>query len=119
MSTGPVSPDRVTGNNSTRARAVEWLRGGRRVVLGTLIDCQGSSPFQPGAEILFDDAGRIEGSVTGGCIEAALAQEATEILEGDQPAIRRYGISDESTASVGLMCGGTVSVFLQDRKSVV
>jgi xanthine dehydrogenase accessory factor len=83
-----------------------------------LIDCQGSSPFQPGAEILFDDVGRIEGSVTGGCIEAALAQEASEILAGDQPIMLRYGISDEATASVGLMCGGTVSVFLHELDAI-
>src|SRR3712207_4830170 len=68
--------------------------------------------------MLVDDRGRIEGSVTGGCVEGALYEEATSVLNGAPPRVATYGISDQQAADVGLMCGGTVKVFvheLQDR----
>src|SRR5687768_7168442 len=54
------------------AVALEWLGEGRRVVSATLVESIGSAPLEPGAEMLVDDSGRIEGSVTGGCVEGAL-----------------------------------------------
>src|SRR5205085_9834105 len=63
------------------------------------------------------DDGQVEGSVTGGCVEAALAQEAEVILAGGPPVVRTYGISDDEAAGVGLMCGGTVHVLLREVTS--
>jgi xanthine dehydrogenase accessory factor len=96
--------------------ASEWLAEGRRVVAATLIDRIGSSPLDPGAEMFFDDRGRVEGTVTGGCVESALAEEAGEVFDGGAPRIVSYGVSDGEAASVGLMCGGTVRVFLSELK---
>src|SRR4051812_46114162 len=92
--------------------ALEWLAEGRRVVAATLVETVGSAPLDPGAEMLVDDTGRIEGSVTGGCVEGALVEEASQVLAGGAPRVRRYGISDQQAADVGLMCGGTVHVFV-------
>jgi xanthine dehydrogenase accessory factor len=92
--------------------ALEWLDDGRRVVAATLVETVGSAPLDPGAEMLVDDTGRIEGSVTGGCIEGALVEEAQGVLAGAPPRVATYGISDQQAADVGLMCGGTVRVFV-------
>lgn len=94
--------------------AAKRLREGRRVVGATLVERIGSAPLDPGAQMLIDDRGEIEGSVTGGCVEAALVDEAGKILAGDPPKVVTYGVSDEEAADVGLMCGGTVRVFIQE-----
>jgi xanthine dehydrogenase accessory factor len=94
--------------------ALEWLAEGRRVVAATLVETIGSAPLEPGAEMLVDDTGRIEGSVTGGCVEGALVEEAQSILAGAPPRVATYGISDDQAVGVGLMCGGTVRVFVAE-----
>src|SRR5215204_1257674 len=64
--------------------------------------------------MLIDGRGNIEGSVTGGCVEAALVEEAQRILGGGEAKIVTYGVSDEEALGVGLMCGGTVRVFVHE-----
>jgi xanthine dehydrogenase accessory factor len=97
----------------TAARVTEWLREGRRVAAGTLVAVDGSSPLDVGASVYIDADGTIEGSVTGGCVESAVAQEAMAMLEGDlPPKLVTYGISDELAGTVGLMCGGIVHIFI-------
>src|SRR4051794_29622540 len=97
--------------------ALQWLDEGRRVVAAKLVETIGSAPLDPGAEMLVDDSGRIEGSVTGGCVEGALVEEAMGILAGAPPRVATYGISDEQAVGVGLMCGGTVRVFVHEVRS--
>ena len=94
--------------------ARRWLDEGRRVVAATLVETVGSAPLDPGAQMLVDDSGRIEGSVTGGCVEGALVEEARGILAGAPPRVATYGITDSQAADVGLMCGGTVRVFVHE-----
>lgn len=91
-----------------------WLRERRRVVSATLVEVEGSAPFEAGATMLVDADDAIEGSVTGGCVEAALIEEAHEVFAGGAPRIATYGISDELAGTVGLACGGTVHVLVQE-----
>jgi xanthine dehydrogenase accessory factor len=97
-----------------------WLADGRRVVCALLIDAEGSSPFEAGAFMLIDERGSIEGSVTGGCVEADVVTNALEILGGEgSPRLLRYGVSDELAHTVGLMCGGTVEVLAHELRGGV
>jgi xanthine dehydrogenase accessory factor len=99
----------------TAAAVAEWLREGRRVVAGLLVEVEGSSPLDVGASMYVDDQGGIEGSITGGCVEGAVAAAAMEILEsGGPPQLVTYGISDELAGTVGLMCGGIVHIFIHE-----
>ena len=100
--------------SSSERIAAERLRQGRRVVCATLIERIGSAPLDPGAQMLVDDRGGIEGSVTGGCVEAALVEEANRIFDGGDARVVTYGVSDDEAAEVGLMCGGTVRVFVHE-----
>jgi xanthine dehydrogenase accessory factor len=102
------------GISSRHAVALEWLEQGHRVVAASLIETVGSAPLDPGAEMLVDDSGRIEGSVTGGCVEGALVEVAAEVLAGGPARLVQYGISDSQAADVGLMCGGTVRLFVHE-----
>lgn len=105
MEPGPSEPRRI---------ASRWLAEGVRVVAATLVDRIGSSPLDPGAEMFFSEDGRVEGTVTGGCVESALAEEAAAVFAGGDPRIVSYGVSDDEAAGVGLMCGGTVRVFVHE-----
>jgi xanthine dehydrogenase accessory factor len=97
----------------TAATVTGWLGEGRRVAAGTLVAVDGSSPLDVGASVYVDEHGTIEGSVTGGCVESAVAQEAMEMLaHGTPPKLVTYGISDELAGTVGLMCGGVVHIFI-------
>jgi xanthine dehydrogenase accessory factor len=99
----------------TAATVAAWLREGRRVVAGLLVEVEGSSPLDVGASMYVDDQGGIEGSITGGCVEGAVAAAATEILEtGCPPQLVAYGISDELAGTVGLTCGGIVHIFIHE-----
>ncbi|HWT25246.1 MAG TPA: XdhC family protein [Solirubrobacteraceae bacterium] len=99
----------------TAARVIDWLRNGRRVAAGLLVGIDGSAPLDAGASMYVDAGGTIDGSVTGGCVESAVAQEAMALLAGDGGArLVTYGISDELAGTVGLMCGGTVHIFVHE-----
>jgi xanthine dehydrogenase accessory factor len=97
----------------TAITVTEWLRTGRTVAAGTLVAVEGSAPLNVGASVYIDANGTIEGSVTGGCVESAVAQEALAMLADDRPPrLVTYGISDELAGTVGLMCGGIVHIFI-------
>lgn len=91
-----------------------WLRDGKRVVSALLVSVEGSAPLEPGAMMLISDEGEIEGSITGGCIEAAVVGEAHHVLAGAAARVVTYGISDELAGTVGLTCGGTVHVLVHE-----
>jgi xanthine dehydrogenase accessory factor len=101
----------------TAATVIDWLREGRRVAAGLLASVDGSAPLDVGASVYIDEGGSVEGSITGGCVESAVAQEALEIIEtGGAPKLITYGISDELAGTVGLMCGGIVHVFVHELR---
>lgn len=82
---------------------------GRAVVVRTF----GSAPRPEGAVLLFADDGRIAGSVSGGCVEGAAAEEIQRARETGHARVIRYGISDEQAWDVGLACGGTIDVLVE------
>src|SRR4051812_49836658 len=96
----------------TAAAVAGWLREGRRVVAGLLVEVEGSAPLDVGASMYVDESGGIEGSITGGCVEGAVAAAAMEMIEaGGEPQLVTYGISDELAGAGGPMCGGGVHNF--------
>lgn len=82
---------------------------GRAVVVRTF----GSAPRPEGAVLLVTDDGRIAGSVSGGCVEGAAAEEIGKARQDGHVRVIRYGISDEEAWDVGLACGGTIDVMIQ------
>lgn len=90
-----------------------WRAAGDAVAIATVVDTWGSAPRPPGAKMAVSAKGQIAGSVSGGCVEAAVVEEAGRVLSDGRPRLLRYGVSDESAWSVGLACGGTIEVFVE------
>lgn len=96
---------------------LELLRGDRRVAAALLFAVEGSAPLPPGAVLLVGEDGAIEGSLTGGCVESAVVQEAQALLrDGGAPRTLTYGIADDLAGTVGLTCGGTVHLLLHELR---
>jgi xanthine dehydrogenase accessory factor len=89
-----------------------WTAEGLRVATATLVKTERSAPRQPGAVLAVSERGDVVGSLTGGCVEPELYEEARAVLAGASPCLRTYGIEDEDAFEAGLPCGGTVHVFI-------
>jgi xanthine dehydrogenase accessory factor len=87
----------------------EGVDAGRAVVVRTF----GSAPRPEGAVLLVAADGRLMGSVSGGCVEGAAAEEIERARRTGNARVIRYGISDEEAWDVGLACGGTIDVLVQ------
>jgi xanthine dehydrogenase accessory factor len=95
-----------------RSDLVRWLAEGEQIALATVIQTWGSSPRGVGAKMAIASSGRMAGSVSGGCVEAAVVEAALEVLESRQPRLLRFGVADETAWEVGLACGGELEVFV-------
>ena len=89
-----------------------WTDEGLRAAVAILIGTEGSAPLEPGAAFAVSERGDVAGTVTGGCVEPALYEEAQAILAGAPARRITYGVADEEAFEVGLPCGGTVHVFV-------
>ena len=93
--------------------AADWHRQGRKVALATVVSTWGSSPRQAGSQLVVDDQGHMEGSVSGGCIEGAVVKQALECMDGAPAQLMEFGVSNEQAWEVGLACGGRVEVYVE------
>jgi xanthine dehydrogenase accessory factor len=93
--------------------AQAWTAAGDPVVLATVVRVDGSAPRGEGAKMIVAGSGAIEGSVSGGCVEAAVAEEARLVHEGAPSHIVRYGINRTMMWDVGLACGGAIDVLVE------
>ncbi len=90
-----------------------WLNANRPVALATVVATWGSAPRQAGARMGIADDLRLIGSVSGGCVETAVASEALETLEDGSHRLLEFGVADDTAWDVGLACGGKISVFVE------
>jgi xanthine dehydrogenase accessory factor len=90
-----------------------WQADGARIAVASVVATSQSAPRPPGATLGVHPDGRVQGSVSGGCVEGAVVEVATEVLSTGQPQRVRYGISDDEAFAVGLTCGGTIEVFVR------
>ncbi|MEW6239593.1 MAG: XdhC family protein [Chloroflexota bacterium] len=90
-----------------------WKADGVSIALGTVVQTWGSSPRRIGAKMILASDGRISGSVSGGCVEAAVIEAGLESLKTGQPELLHFGVADETAWDVGLACGGSINVFVK------
>ena len=90
-----------------------WREKGEQVVVATVVATRRSAPRPVGASLAVSGSGKMCGSVSGGCVESDVFENAQEVLESGEPKLLTYGISDDLAWSVGLPCGGEIDVFLE------
>ncbi len=94
--------------------ARDWIQAKQKVVLATVIQTWGSSPRQVGSRMIVNDKGDFSGSVSGGCVEAAVVRESLNLLKGKNNFKKiEFKVSNENAWEVGLACGGEIAIFLE------
>ncbi|MEM7345107.1 MAG: XdhC family protein [Chloroflexota bacterium] len=90
-----------------------WQARGDDIAIATVVNTWGSSPRAPGAKMAVNHQGEMIGSVSGGCVEGAVVEEALGVLKRGQPKLLYYGVADETAWEVGLACGGKIEIFVE------
>ena len=109
--------------NTTRS-ALEWIDAGNKTALATVTQTWGSAPRPTGSQMAVRDDGAFVGSVSGGCVENAVIEEALNAIADGNIRNLEFGVSNEQAWSVGLACGGMIRVHVapiesEERKDVL
>ena len=100
-------------------RVEEWRAKGEPVAVATVLTTAGSTPRPAGAKMAVTARGDVAGSISGGCVDTDVIEHAMEVLRTGRPQIVEYGYSPDMTWEVGLMCGGSVQVFVEPLEGTV
>jgi xanthine/CO dehydrogenase XdhC/CoxF family maturation factor len=91
-----------------------WREAGEKVVVATVVATRRSAPRPVGTSLAVSESGKMCGSVSGGCVETDVYENAMEVMRTGEPKLLSYGISDDLAWSVGLPCGGEIDVFVEE-----
>ena len=94
----------------------QWRARGDEIALATVTWTGGSTPRTVGAKMAVNAGGEFVGSVSGGCVEGAVIEQACKVIKSGKPKLVNYGISDDMAWDVGLACGGSIQVFIEKIK---
>jgi xanthine dehydrogenase accessory factor len=92
---------------------VQLRRDGRRGAVATIVNVRGSIPSFKTAKMLVRDDGSIVGTIGGGCVEAEVWQAAREVMESEKPRSLKFDLNQDPKYDTGLVCGGTLEVFIE------
>jgi len=95
------------------SQAAAWRAEGEDVAIATVTETWGSSPRPAGSQMAVTISGRMAGSVSGGCIEGAVADAAMATIKSGAPQLLDFGVTNQRAWEVGLACGGKVKVFVE------
>ncbi|HEX6724033.1 MAG TPA: XdhC family protein [Gaiella sp.] len=90
-----------------------WREAGEKVVVATVVATRRSAPRPVGTSLAVSESGKMCGSVSGGCVETDVYENAMEVMRTGEPKLLSYGITDDLAWSVGLPCGGEIDVFVE------
>ncbi|MGI8478888.1 MAG: XdhC family protein [Gaiellaceae bacterium] len=90
-----------------------WRQAGEKVVIATVVGTRRSAPRPLGSSLAIAESGKMCGSVSGGCVESDVYENAQDVCEAGEPKCLTYGIDDDLAWSVGLPCGGEIDVFVE------
>lgn len=89
-----------------------WREAGEKVVVATVVATRRSAPRPVGTSLAVSESGKMCGSVSGGCVESDVYDNAMEVMRTGEPKLLHYGITDDMAWEVGLPCGGEIDVYV-------
>ena len=92
---------------------VKMRRAGQRGALATIVHTNGSIPSYESSRMLVREDGSLVGTIGGGCVEAEVWAAAKEVMEKEAPRKMVFNLNNEATYDNGLICGGTVEIFVE------
>jgi xanthine dehydrogenase accessory factor len=92
---------------------VKLRRAGRKAAVATIVNVRGSIPSYKTAKMLVRDDGSIYGTIGGGCVEADVWQAAREVMEQEKPRTLTFNLNQDPKFDTGLVCGGTLDIFIE------
>lgn len=107
-----LEPVTAQDDAAVLGQAAAWIAAGHRVALATVTSTWGSALRPAGSQLVVNEAGAFAGSVSGGCVESAVVQEAVATIADGKPRLLRYGVTDERAWELGLPCGGSIEVHV-------
>jgi xanthine dehydrogenase accessory factor len=90
-----------------------WQEAGEKVVVATVVATRRSAPRPVGTSLAVSESGKMCGSVSGGCVESDVFDNAMEVMRTGEPKLLHYGITDDQAWEVCLPCGGEIDVFVE------
>ncbi len=99
--------------NDVLAAIQSWRARGDGVAVATVVKTAGSAPRPTGAKMAVNTRGEFVGSVSGGCVEGAVIEQALDVIRTGRPQLLSFGIPDETAWDIGLSCGGQIQVFVE------
>ena len=103
----------LTLDEDVLAAAESWREAGREVAIATVVETWGSAPRPICSHLVIDADGNFLGSVSGGCFEGAVVEEAAGVIANGEPRMLEFGVADETAWRVGLSCGGRIKVYVE------
>jgi xanthine dehydrogenase accessory factor len=92
---------------------VRMRRAGQRGALATIVHTNGSIPSYESSRMLVREDGSSLGTIGGGCVEADVWAAAREVMHKEAPRKLLFHLNNEATYDNGLICGGTVEIFVE------
>jgi xanthine dehydrogenase accessory factor len=110
---GPDFPEGSNAMKDVIEDVDRWVQRGDKVALATVVGIRRSAPRPVGSKMAINDKGEISGMVSGGCVEGAVIEIADAVINGDDPQLQTFGITDDMAFDVGLPCGGEIDVWIE------
>src|SRR6266478_3562003 len=92
---------------------VKLRREGKRGALATIVHTNGSIPSYESSRMLVREDGSIAGTIGGGCVEAEVWAAAKEVMQAEAPRKMTFSLNNEANYDNGLICGGTLEIFVE------
>jgi len=103
----------MTDQEQVLDQAAVWSEAGLGVAIATVTSTWGSSLRPTGSQLAVNAQGAFVGSVSGGCVEGAVVQEALDAIRDGKPRRLTYGVSNEKAWELGMACGGTIEIYVE------
>ena len=94
-------------------KVASWREEDKQAALATVVKVERRGRWDLGLRWPSSEDGQVVGSVSGGCVEPAVFEEAMDAIESGEPKLLTYGISDDEAFGVGLTCGGIIHIFVE------